>query len=282
MTYASLTEAGLVKKWLATPETHRKWIETYYGKEAMRFHELAINHIIDTIHPEGNALFLDAGCGDCVHSIQLATRGLSVRAVDISEPVLEMARTAVKARELDKRIRIEWGNLCELRFENESFDHILCWGVLIHIPTPELERAIVEISRVLRRGGALAICVNNMNSFSSLLARNLGPIIRRKRTRVRETPAGIEYSTLGPSGMSFVRDHSVRWLIRKFEEQGLIVQECISGEFSCLWAVISSHGIQTAIHKLNRFWFKYVKLPYLADSNIIIFRKQDTGIVALQ
>ena len=266
-------DSGSVRKWLQAPETHQDWIHTHYSKENMKFHELAINHIVETIRPKQNSLFLDAGCGDCTHSIQLATRGFTVQAVDISQAAVNIARINVKASKLDNKIRIESGNLCELSFENETFDNILCWGVLIHIPSPELEKAMSEMARVLRHGGALIVSVGNTTSFWSLFGRYMVRLLRRKRTKVEKTPAGIEYWTIKASGISFVRDHNIKWLVRKFEEYGLAVQERTSAEFTIVWTMIHFRRLQNLILKFNRFWFKYVRFPYFADGNIIIFRK---------
>ena len=51
---------------------------------------------------------------------------------------------------------------CEnLHFENETFDHVNCQGVVHH--TPNTQKAINEIFRVLKRGGKASISVYYKN-----------------------------------------------------------------------------------------------------------------------
>ena len=273
---ASDGKTPAVRGWLSDPQTHQEWVRTYYGQENLKFHELAIDYIIDVSHPKANSLFLDAGCGDCIHSIQLAKRGFSVQAVDNSEAVLDMARTTVNELKLSSQIRIELGDLTHLRFEDETFDNVLCWGVLMHIPSPGLGKAIHEITRVLRKDGALIISENNMGAPESLFRRNLARLLRGKHTEVKIAPAGVEYWTRKASGSSFLREANLSWIFRQFEEQGLVVQERVSGEFTSVWTMVPFHRVKNLILRFNRFWFKIVRAPHLAQGNLIIFRKPDT------
>jgi ubiquinone/menaquinone biosynthesis C-methylase UbiE len=264
---------GSVRSWLSRPETHQTWVRTFYGAEALKFHELAIDYLLSVIHPKDDSLFLDAGCGDCTHSIQLATRGFSVQAVDISGPALDMARTAVKERNLGDRIKIESGDLTGLRFPDESFDIIVCWGVLMHIPPPGLESAIREMARVLRKGGILVISENNIGSLDSILHRNLTRLLRRGHTEVRVTPAGVEYWTRNPAGFSYVREDDLGWVIRQFGDQGLVVQQRVASMFTESWTLVRFPRLRVLILRFNRFWFRVVRTPHLAHGNLIIFRR---------
>ncbi len=261
-----------VRLWLGDAETHQGWKDTFYEDlENQKFYEAAFERILDVVAPPEDAIFLDAGCGFCAHSIRLAKRGFFVYALDFSEAALNMGRAIVKAMCLDERIRIEAGNLIKLPFEDESFDYILCWGVLMHIP--ELEKAIAEITRVLRRGGSLVIQEGNMNSPDSILGRMLMLRLRNRKTEVRKTPAGIEYWTGTDSVTRFLRHANVPWLIRRFMNEGLFIQEHISGQFTEAYAMVRSRGLKDLAHHFNWLYFTHNGDPRFAAGNILIFRK---------
>ena len=60
----------------------------------------------------------------------------------------------VSVDKYDKREFIDYNyDIHDLKFENESFEAIVCWSILEHIPYPE--RAISELHRVLRPGGKI-------------------------------------------------------------------------------------------------------------------------------
>ena len=66
-------------------------------------------------------------------------------------------------------------NFENLHFENETFDHVNCQGVVHH--TPNTQKAINEIFRVLKRGGKASISVY----YKNFLLRNynyLYPVIK--------------------------------------------------------------------------------------------------------
>jgi ubiquinone/menaquinone biosynthesis C-methylase UbiE len=142
---------GQVVESLQKKDIHEGWENAYRTPENKKFYELAFDFIIHAIIPPENSLFLDAGCGNCSHSIHLAKRGFRIQAVDFSENVLEMAEENVKEKGFAERIKIKREDLTSLSFGNETFNYILCWGVLMHIP--DVEKAIGELARVLKPGG---------------------------------------------------------------------------------------------------------------------------------
>lgn len=112
---------------------------------------------------------LDVGCGGGRHVRQ--TRmipGVTAVGVDLGEK--EVRDTAKMLRELDE-IPVEYGgtvpgagpwvsvrgSVYELPFADETFDCVIISEVLEHLG--EDERALAEISRVLKRGGTLAASV---------------------------------------------------------------------------------------------------------------------------
>jgi demethylmenaquinone methyltransferase/2-methoxy-6-polyprenyl-1,4-benzoquinol methylase len=99
------------------------------------------------VHP-GDAV-LDACCGTGDLAIACARAGGRVTGVDFSERMLERARR--KAPEL------EWieGDLLALPFADESFDAATVGFGVRNVE--DLDRALLELRRVLRPGGRLGI-----------------------------------------------------------------------------------------------------------------------------
>jgi SAM-dependent methyltransferase len=107
---------------------------------------------------------LDLGCGFGRHAFEAARRGASVVALDAgSDEVQGVAATfaaMVEAGELPAETlhaHVVQGDALQLPFPDASFDRVICSEVLEHIP--EDIAAMGELSRVLRRGGTMAITV---------------------------------------------------------------------------------------------------------------------------
>jgi SAM-dependent methyltransferase len=94
---------------------------------------------------------LDVGSGDGVNAELLAPRAECVTCLDISERVIDAARTRLERfTNVDFRV----GDMHDLPFESGSYDAVLLLHTLTYSKLPQL--AIAEAARVLRPGGALA------------------------------------------------------------------------------------------------------------------------------
>jgi SAM-dependent methyltransferase len=92
----------------------------------------------------------------------LADRGFEVHGFEINEAAAAGA---------DPRARICVGpNLAAVRYPDASFDQVIVWHVLEHLPDPR--ETLVEIRRILKPGGRIVVSVPN---FNSLQARWAGP-----------------------------------------------------------------------------------------------------------
>jgi ubiquinone/menaquinone biosynthesis C-methylase UbiE len=100
---------------------------------------------------------LDAGCGGtAAAAIACARYGFpSVHAIDVNHESLKGAR--VLTADLNEVILLSSGTVLSLAFRDETFDFAVCLGVAHH--TPEPERVIAELSRVLRPKGLLYFSV---------------------------------------------------------------------------------------------------------------------------
>jgi 2-polyprenyl-3-methyl-5-hydroxy-6-metoxy-1,4-benzoquinol methylase len=260
------SKSKLVENFLAKPDVHREWVTRYRAGDNERFFEQAFDRIAEVLKPPAGATFLDVGCGTCKHSVRLALRGFKVRAVDLSGSALQLAQEYVAARGVANSIAIGQENLTDLSFADESFDYVLCWGVLMHIP--DVGRAVSELSRVLKRGGCLVISEVNMRSPEAVLKRAVAG------AGAKHTPTGVEFWRSSGNDALVTRQADLAWLKKSFEVNGIHVTRRVAGQFSEGYAV-APRPIKGLIHSINHFWFRHVRLPGLAYSNILFLQKKN-------
>lgn len=109
----------------------------------------------DTCYPDGSRV-LEAGCGVGAQTVILARNNPNaiITAVDISEASVEEARSTVTLAGLSN-VRFQQGDIFDLPFEPESFDHIFVCFVLEHLPKPV--DALVALKRLLKTGGTMTV-----------------------------------------------------------------------------------------------------------------------------
>lgn len=261
----------MVENLLARPKMHLQWEHDYRTRDNESFYEQAFDYLVDVLKPPTGATILDAGCGSCAHSVRLARRGFKVHAVDFSESALGMALENIKAKGLEDRITLGRENLLAFSFPDASFDYILCWGVLMHVP--QVERAVAELARLIKPGGALVISEANKSSLEASGARNLKRFLGKAKADIKETPAGVEYWVNSGADALVTREANISWLITRFEEHGLTLTKRVAGQFSESYTRISAEPFKSLIHGFNKFWFRRVKWPAPAFGNIIFLRK---------
>lgn len=260
-----------VESTLQAMDVHLEWEALYRTKENERFYEEAFDYLIRIVNPPKGSIFLDVGCGSCAQSMRLARRGFHVQAVDFSESVLEMAESKVRFSGLNNKIKLQRENVLSFSFKDQSFDYILCWGVLMHISN--IEKAVSELSRILKRGGTLIISEGNMNSLQSITLRTLKVLLGKEKAIVNKTPAGLEFWEETTAGKLLTRQANIPWLIRAFENNGLSVKKAVAGQFTEIYIKFSSNLINKLIHSFNSFWFKYIRIPHFSFGNLIILQK---------
>lgn len=103
--------------------------------------------------PESKGAALDVGCGTGGLSLKLAQKFQRVVGIDISSEVLK----AAAGRQINKNITFINADFREVIFKEESFDFI-CVAYIFHHYTPEeIKKGVQELSKLLKKGGALLI-----------------------------------------------------------------------------------------------------------------------------
>ncbi len=126
------------------------------------------------------AMALDVGCGPGSVSVGLArwVGSGEVIAIDVSEEVLESARR--RSGEV-RNLRYEKADVYELPYEDSFFDVVHAHQVLQHLAEPV--RALSEMMRVLKPGGAVAV---RDGDFETFIHHPYDPMLARWRDVYRQ------------------------------------------------------------------------------------------------
>lgn len=103
---------------------------------------------------------LDVGCGDGALSIALAMLGNDVVGIDISPKILIQA-IENKRRAHVGNVQFRCMSASSLRFSDESFDLVISTDLIEHLHPQDLLPHLIEVKRVLRRGGQYVVSTPN-------------------------------------------------------------------------------------------------------------------------
>lgn len=118
--------------------------------------------VLDNLQQADKGLLLDAGCGYGRVSSQLLQKDLETRivGVDASPAMIEGS----KELERTGRFSTVLGAMEHLPFRSDSFDSIVCIGVMTHVSDDG--KALQELTRVLKPGGRMIFTfLNRSNPF---------------------------------------------------------------------------------------------------------------------
>jgi 2-polyprenyl-3-methyl-5-hydroxy-6-metoxy-1,4-benzoquinol methylase len=127
------------------------WDDCTNTFETRRRLRLVFDDLLGSIDLRGKA-FLDGGSGGGHFSAAACHRGANVTSLDVGPNLLEQ----VKKRCDSTRVI---GSILDLPFPDESFDVVMSTEVIEHTPDPE--RGVRELCRVVRPGGVLVVTSPN-------------------------------------------------------------------------------------------------------------------------
>jgi len=93
----------------------------------------------------------DFGCGPGQTTQYLKNLGIEISGLDLSEKILEQART------IHPEMHFQKGNILELVFENDSIAGVVAFYAIIHFTEKQVELACQEVFRILQPGGLLLL-----------------------------------------------------------------------------------------------------------------------------
>ena len=132
-----------------------EWERTEQPAGRLEF-DLSMFHLNQ--HLKDNSKILDLGGGPGRYTIELANQGHQVFLAELSPVLLRRAKEKIKElAPSDRILGIEQVNGLDLsRFENESFDAIVCFGPFYHLTSRDDRiRCANDCYRVLNQGGLI-------------------------------------------------------------------------------------------------------------------------------
>jgi len=111
-------------------------------------------------------VMLDIGCGYGWCELNLLERGVrKIIGVEVTEADLDTIRKNISNDKLELRV----SSAIDLPFESNSFDTVVSWEVIEHIPRGSEEKMFSEVVRVLKPGGVFYISTPARSFFSNVL-----------------------------------------------------------------------------------------------------------------
>lgn len=131
------------------------------------------------LRDQGVKNILDIGCGTGRHPVFLSKLGFNVSGFDISPTGLKLTKIWLKKENLDADIRVLEMDK-KYPYKDGCFDAIISIKTLHHNNPNRLKRSILEVSRVLRKGGYVFIIVPKTmtqgNNFKKVDFRTFVPL----------------------------------------------------------------------------------------------------------
>jgi SAM-dependent methyltransferase len=124
----------------------------------MSFEFIGLQAFVDDELKDGTVQLLEAGCGSA-GNLRFG-KNVRITGIDISRKQLE--RNSV----LDEKIL---GDIQSYQFPPESFDAIVCWDVLEHLPQPK--RALCQFAFAVKPGGIVILKLPNVLSVKGLITK---------------------------------------------------------------------------------------------------------------
>ncbi len=128
---------------------------------------------------------LEIGCGLGTDGAQFAEAGANYTGVDLTEAAVELARKRFELFNLQGQFQT--ADAENLDFPDDSFDLVYSHGVLHH--TPDTQKAIDEVHRVLRPGGRAQVMLYHRDSYNYRVNISL---LRRAGAHLLNSEAGVK------------------------------------------------------------------------------------------
>jgi len=135
------------------------YVHGYTERESARLEDQAncLNELLhaDSLFPKGSTI-LEAGCGVGAQTKIIAPKNPDSKfvSIDISPESIVQADALIKSLHI-QNVEFQTGDIFDLHFPEESFDHVFVCFVLEHLPQP-LD-ALLKLKKVLKKGGTLTL-----------------------------------------------------------------------------------------------------------------------------
>ena len=115
----------------------------------------------------------DAACGFGAYTLALASNGFAVKAFDVSESAIRIAREGLLRFGYDVEFRV--ADVLHTGYEDGAFDGVFAHSVLDHMIVRDAERALAELFRIVRTGGLLLVSFDTVDADDYRLPHEILP-----------------------------------------------------------------------------------------------------------
>ena len=136
----------------------RPFTLAWFNELAYKRYNVYYEHLRETAEFQWHAgeEVLEIGCGIGTDAVEFARYGARVTAVDLGTDQIMLTKLNFELHGLPF-VEIREANAETLPFPDETFDFVYTFGVIHH--TPDTERAVAEIYRVLKKDGTAIVMV---------------------------------------------------------------------------------------------------------------------------
>lgn len=144
---------------------------------------------------------LDMPCGTGVISIPLLNRTKKLSLIDISSNMISTAKKNIPDEFMQKTECIN-DDFFKLKLPEQSYDLIICLGILAHVNSPE--QLLLKVAGLLKPNGLLIIQNTNSSHFYSFLIQiylGLKNLISKQPYKLNKVKAEMVENTLSKNGL---------------------------------------------------------------------------------
>jgi ubiquinone/menaquinone biosynthesis C-methylase UbiE len=241
-------EAGEVGDFFAAESGF--WRDVYAGSDVysriLQYRRSLVLSWVDELRLPAGSAVLEVGCGAGLTAVDLARRGLRVRATDRVPAMVELTRQHAAAAGVSDTLEVTLGDARELDFDGDAFDLVLAIGLIPWVESPFTVMA--EMSRVLRAGGMLLISCDNSRRLDHLLDPMWSGRLAGVRTAIgRRLPASWR-----PRPVPDAHYHSVEEFTELLSAAGFSAEKGQTfgfGPFTFLSRVVLPDGLGVRLHQ---------------------------------
>ncbi len=203
-----------------TQFTHLAWGSQEFFDEVERF-RYSIHPFMEKairFHQYAGKSILEVGCGLGTDLVQFARAGAAVTGVDLTPNSIDLVKKRFALAGLQGRALV--ADAENLPFSAGEFDVVYSFGVLHH--TPDTQKAIDEVFRVLKPGGEAVIMLYHKHSIHMLAGIPLFALYRLFRSGQSTHSAGLVGDWIriydgseNPLGKAYSKSE-VRTMFRRF------------------------------------------------------------------